>query len=128
MAKPQSLTSELRRHIASARRKRLRLEEDILRRRMMLDACLVERVALAGGKQRKTPAYYLSRKAEGKTKLIYVRKDELARVRKATEAWRAFSAGMTEWVKVTRELERLMRELGRAQTTADAHGEGVARQ
>lgn len=81
----------------------------------MVDACLVERYTLAGGKQRKTPAYYLSRKADGSTRLTYVRKDDLARVRAATEAWRAFSQAMARWMKLNDELAKLMRELGRRQ-------------
>ena len=107
--------SKLRQQIVSRQRERDRLEAVVLLRRRMLDACLVERYGLAGGRGRRSPAYYLSEKVEGKTRLTYVRKAQLRRVRTATDAWREFSRALAQWVKVTVELERLMRELGRAQ-------------
>jgi hypothetical protein len=107
--------SKLRQQIVSLRGERDRLEAAILQRRRMLDACLVERYGLAGGRERGSPAYYLSEKVEGKTRLTYVRKAELRRVRTATDAWREFSRALAQWVKVTVELERLLRQLGRAQ-------------
>ena len=81
----------------------------------MVDACLLERYGLAGGKQRRTPAHYLSRKVAGRTRLTYVRKKELDRVRAGTDAWRAFSQAMSQWVKLSQQIERSMRDLGRAQ-------------
>ena len=110
--------SKLRQQIASRQRERDRLEALIVQRRRMLDACLVERYALAGGRERASPAYYLSEKVEGETRLTYVRKAELSRVRTQTDAWRAFSRALARWVKVTVELERLMRDLGRAQVVS----------
>jgi len=107
--------SKLRQRIVSLQGQRDRLEAVILQRRRMLDACLVERYGLAGGRERRCPAYYLSEKVEGKTRLTYVRKAQLRRVRAATDAWREFSRALALWVKVTVEVERLMRELGRAQ-------------
>jgi len=107
--------SRLRQRIATLKAKRDRLEQTLLVRRRMVDACLVERYGLAGGKLRQSPAYYLSRKVQGRTRLTYVHKGELKRMRAATDQWRALSQAMAQWVKVTQELERLLRQLGRAQ-------------
>ena len=107
--------SNLRQQIVSRQRERDRLEALVLKRRTMLDACLVERFALAGGRRRASPACYISEKAEGKTRLTYVRKAELGRVRAQTDAWREFSQALAQWVKVTAQLERLLRQLGQAQ-------------
>ncbi len=107
--------SRLRQRIASLKAKRDRLEQTLLVRRGMVDACWVERYGLAGGKRRRSPACYLSRKVLGRTRLTYVRKGELKRLRAATDQWRTFSQAMAQWVQVSQELERLLRELGRAQ-------------
>ena len=111
----RSSASQLRLQIVALKAKRQRLEHTLLRRGRMLDACLIERRGLAGGKQRKTPAYYLSRKVEGKTKLTYVRKREIEGVRAAADAWRAFSRAVARWVKVNQDMEALIRRLGRVQ-------------
>ena len=80
----------------------------------MLDACLIARRQLAGGKLRKTPAYYLSRKIQGRTRLLYVCVEHLAGVRGQTQRWKRFAAGVAEWVKLTRQMETLFRQLGRS--------------
>lgn len=92
--------------------------EKILRetRGEMVAACLVERRSLAGGKKRKTPAFYLSRKVNGKTVLKYIRKAELLEMKEKTARWKTFSAALAQWVKVTREIERLYREIGSMQS------------
>lgn len=114
----KSTISGVRKTIGALRAKRKKLEAGLLRSRRMLDACLIERYALAGGKRRRSPAYYLSRKVGGKTKLTYVQKAERARVRRATEAWREFSSAMAQWVKVNRQLEGGLRQLGRVQVVS----------
>ena len=114
----QTTTSGLRRKIAELQANREELERTLVRRRRMLDACLVEKYGLAGGKRRRSPAYYLSRKVRGRTTLDYVPKGELARIRRATDAWREFSSTMAQWVKLHQRLERCMRELGRAQVVS----------
>ena len=56
----------------------------------MLAASLVERFLLAGDSPRHSPAYYLSRSAQGRSKLTYVKKEELDAVRRQCSAYRSF--------------------------------------
>ena len=108
--------SRIRQQIAALARQRDRLEEQILSYRLpMLDACLIARHRLAGGKLRKTPAYYLSRKVQGKTQLIYVGRDHLRVVRGQTDRWREFCRAVAQWVKLTMQMEKLFRQLGKRQ-------------
>lgn len=115
MAARQS-TSRIRQRIGRLIRRREDLEERLISfRHKMLDACLIERHKLAGGRVRRSPAFYLSRKVNSKTKLTYVRKDQLDTVRQQTERWRDYSRTIAEWVKISVEMEQLFRELGRRQ-------------
>lgn len=109
--------SQIRRQSAELRLCRERLEKKLLTRQQgMIAACLVGRLELAGGKLRRTPAFYLSRKLNGKTKLTYVRKNQLAAVRQGADRWREFSSTLAEWVKLIALMEKLFRDLGKAQT------------
>ncbi|MFH1525379.1 MAG: hypothetical protein ABIG69_01830 [Bacteroidota bacterium] len=109
--------SRIRKQLAELCLRRERLEKKLLaRQRSMIAACLVVRLELAGGKLRKTPAFYLSRKLKGKTKLTYVRKNQLAAVRQGADRWREFASTLAEWVKLIALMEKLFRDLGKAQT------------
>jgi hypothetical protein len=109
--------SRICRQLAELRLRREKLEKKLLAcQQSMIEACLVARLELAGGKLRKTPAFYLSRKLKGKTKLTYVRKNQLAAVRQGADRWREFSSTLAEWVKLIARMEKLFRDLGKAQT------------
>jgi hypothetical protein len=109
----------VRRRLEPLLRRRQELERSLRQPRPgMIAACLVERRVLAGGKRRQTPAYYLSAKADGKTVLTYVRAEHLQAVRKATDRWRSFAADLARWVKLSAQIERLWRDLGKAQRQA----------
>jgi hypothetical protein len=43
----------------------------------------------------------------------YVRKDELDYFRRRAMAWREFVHAMAEWVTVNKEIERMLRQLGK---------------
>lgn len=117
MTVPKS-ASRIRQQIAGLSRQREHLEEKLIScRHKMLDACLVARKELAGGKVRKSPAFYLSRKVDGKTKLTYVGKDELSVVRQQTDRWREFSQVLTEWTKLTVQMRELFKALGNRQVS-----------
>jgi hypothetical protein len=106
--------SRIRQRIDRLLVQRHKLERALLgQRHSMLDACLVARRRLAGGKIRKTPAFYLSRKVQGKTTLTYVRKEDLPNVRRQTDRWRRFSSALAQWVRVNDEIERSLRALGK---------------
>jgi hypothetical protein len=114
-ANPQA--SKLRQEIRRLAGERRRLERILTEPKAMLNACLIARRKLAGGRKRRTPAWYLSRKVAGRTRLEYVRQSEAAGIRRQTEAWRRFARALAGWVKVSRDLERRWRRLGRVQVT-----------
>lgn len=110
--------SKIRQQIAGLSRQREHLEEKLIScRHKMLDACLVARKELAGGQIRQSPAFYLSRKVNGKTKLTYVRKDELGTVRQQTDRWREFSQALAEWTRLTARMRELFKALGNRQVS-----------
>jgi hypothetical protein len=114
-ANPQA--SKLRQDIRRLKEERDRLERLLGEPAALLDACLIARRKLAGGRERRNPAWYLSRKVAGKTRLEYVRQADLAEIRRRTEAWRRFARALSRWVKVGTDLEQRWRRLGRVQVT-----------
>ncbi len=87
-------------------------ERYLMARHRMIDASLVEMKTLAKKRQRKTSAYYLSRKVDGKTKLKYVKKDDMDIVTRRATAWKYYSHNLSEYVKKSKEIESLFRKLG----------------
>jgi hypothetical protein len=79
----------------------------------MIDSQFVEMKTLAGGKIRKTPAYYLSKKIDGRTQLKYVRKEDTEIIRKRATSWKYFSANLSEYVRLSKEIESLFRKLAK---------------
>ena len=57
--------------------------------------------------------YYLSASIQGESRHRYVRKGEVQYWRKRATAWREFMKAMASWVKVNREIEKELREIGR---------------
>lgn len=107
---------QIRLEILKLKEERERLEKILMKRRIMIDACLIERYLGTKQKKRGKPAYYLSWKEEGqKTKLEYVRKTNLYQVKKKTSQWRKFSSAMSKWVKTSNAIERNFRLLGNLQ-------------
>jgi hypothetical protein len=74
----------------------------------MLPASLLERHFRKGG----PAAYYLSIPHPKSSRHRYVRKADVDRVRRQTNAWREFGRAMAEWVRVNGEVERLLRQIG----------------
>jgi len=75
----------------------------------MLQASLLERRFRRSG----PPAYYLSiPHAQTTSRHRYVRKADVETIRRQTDAWREFSHAMAEWVRITMEIERLLRRIG----------------
>jgi hypothetical protein len=57
--------------------------------------------------------YYLSASIQGESRHRYVRKGEVPYWRKRATVWRSFIKAMASWVKVNREIEKELREIGR---------------
>jgi hypothetical protein len=104
--------SKIKSKIAYLVRKRRSCEKYLLARHKMINASFVQMRTLAGGKKRKTPAYYLSAKIDGKTKLKYIKKDDVELVRKRATSWKYYSLNLSEYVKISKEIEGLFRKLG----------------
>ena len=57
--------------------------------------------------------YYLSASIQGESRHRYVRKGEVPYWQKRAFSWRKFLKAMASWVKVNREIEKELREIGR---------------
>lgn len=57
--------------------------------------------------------YYLSASLGGQSRHRYVRKGEVSYWRKRALSWRGFMKAMASWVKLNREIEEELREIGR---------------
>jgi hypothetical protein len=58
-------------------------------------------------------SYYLSIPTPNNSWHRYVRKSELEVMRRQAAGWREFTEAMAEWVRVNKEIERLLRRLGK---------------
>ena len=104
--------SKIKAKIAYLAAQRKLCEKYLLARHKMINASFVEMRTLAGGRVRKTPAYYLSAKVSGVTKLTYVRKSDLGVVRRRATSWKYYSLNLAKYVKISKEIEGLFRILG----------------
>ena len=59
------------------------------------------------------PAHYLSIPTQQNSWQRYVRKDELDYFRRRAEHWSEYVNAMAEWVRTNKEIERLLRRLGK---------------
>ena len=84
-----------RSQIRTLQLRRRSLESQLLQPRPMIAASLLERFLPGGQSRRSSPAYYLSRWQQGRSKLTYVRKQELAAVRQQCQAYREFQQVLT---------------------------------
>ena len=77
---------------------------------------MVERHLGARGAARPRPACYVSRSVEGRSKLTYIRQEELAEVRPQCAAYRAFQQNLKIWRQLAAFLERSWKQLQQAQS------------
>ena len=103
------LLSRHRQKVSLLIRKRARLERIAMGRSPMVAASFIPRRLKGGG----PVVYYLSASIRGQSRHRYVRKGEVQYWRKRAMAWREFIKAMALWVKVNREIERELREIGR---------------
>lgn len=86
-------------------RERARIESELLENTRMTAAsfCI-----------RPNGMYYLSASINGESRHRYVRQGEKGHWEKLCIKWRHFSEAIARWVKLSKELEQLLRELGRS--------------
>ena len=89
--------------------KRRQLERTAMSRAPMVAASFMPRRLKPGG----PVAHYLSASIQGESRHRYVRKAEVEYWRKRASAWRDFMGAMASWVKVNREIEKELRQIGR---------------
>ena len=87
-------------------------EKYLLANHSLINASFIKMDTLSHGKKRKTPAYYLSRKINGTTKLTYVKAKDIAVVKRRAAAYKYFMQNLSKFVKLSKELEASFRELG----------------
>jgi hypothetical protein len=107
---------QLRTQIRILQAQRRSLESKLMQPQSMLPASLIERFLRTGGSPRTTPAYYLSRSQHGRSKLTYVKQEDLALVRQHCVAYRAFQQNLQEWRRVTAALQQRWKQLQQAQS------------
>jgi hypothetical protein len=90
-------------------RKRRQLERIAMGRSAMVAASFMPRRLKPGG----PVAHYLSASIEGESRHRYVRRAEVEYWHKRAVAWQDFMKAMASWVKVNREIEKELREIGR---------------
>ena len=95
-------------------RKRNRLERIAMGRSPMVAASFMPRRLRPGG----PVVYYLSASIKGESRHRYIRKGEVEYWRKRASAWRRFMKAMVSWVKVSKEIEKELREIGRLRCEA----------
>ena len=81
----------------------------------MLAASLVERCLKADG-GRAPPQHTTSRSQQGTSKLSYVKKEDLPRVRQQCAAYRTFQQNLKQWRQLMVSLESLWKQLQQAQS------------
>jgi type IV secretory pathway VirD2 relaxase len=106
---------ELRAQIRALQVQRRSVESKLLQPQAMRAGSMVERHLGTGGKSRTRPAYYVSRSQQGRSKLTYVKKEELAGVQQQCAAYRAFQQNLKIWRQLTAALVRAWRQLQLAQ-------------
>ena len=98
-----------RKKVSLLMRRRRELERIAMGRAPMVAASFMPRRPKPGGPL----AHYLSASIQGESRHRYVRKAEVAYWRKRALAWKEFLKAMASWVKVNREIEKELREIGR---------------
>jgi kynureninase len=101
--------SLLRKKIHLLKVKRNGLERIALGRSAMVPASLLARRFRPGA----PVVYYLSASVQGESRHRYVRRAEVDHYRQRALAWQKFQKAMASWVKVNKEVEKALRQIGR---------------
>lgn len=101
--------AKLRQKVRSLKARRNVLEHIAMQHNAMLAAYLLERRLRKGA----PIAYYLSVPTPQGSRHLYVRKAMAEVTRRQTEAWREFGQGMAQWVRINKEIESILRQIGK---------------
>lgn len=98
-------THKIRLKIRKLAKERKEIEAELLRNIHMVSASFCVRP---------NGMYYLSTSINGESRHRYVKQEEKGYWQKRCSEWRRFSEGIARWVKLIKELEQLLRKLGRS--------------
>ena len=101
--------ARLRQKFRELKARRTALEYIAMKPHLMVAASLLERRFRPGA----PPAHYLSIPSSETSRHRYVRKVDVDLIRRQTDAWREFSRVITEIVRIDREIERILRRIGK---------------
>jgi hypothetical protein len=101
--------SLLRKKVHLLKGKRNQWERIALGRSPMVPASLLARRLRPGA----PVVYYLSASIQGESRHRYVRRAEVDYYRQRSQAWQKFQKAMASWVKVNKEVEKALRQIGR---------------
>lgn len=101
--------ARLRQEFRALKARRTALEYVCMKPHPMVAASLLERRFRVGA----PPAYYLSIPGPETSRHRYVRKADVEMMRRQTGAWREFSRAIAEIVDIDRQIERLLRRIGK---------------
>ena len=101
--------AKLRQDVRSLKARRNVLEHRAMQHNPMMAAYLLERRLRPGA----PAAYYASVPTPQGNRHLYIRKAAVEEVRRQTDAWREFGQGMAEWVRANKEIESLLRQIGK---------------
>jgi hypothetical protein len=113
--------SLLRKKVYLLKGKRNQWERIALGRSPMVPASLLARRLRPGA----PVVYYLSASIQGESRHRYVRRAEVDHYRQRAQAWQKFQKAMASWVKVNREIEKALRQIGRLRCEPLPGGGGV---
>jgi hypothetical protein len=113
--------SLLRKKVYLLKGKRNQWERIALGRSPMVPASLLARRLRPGA----PVVYYLSASIQGESRHRYVRRAEVDHYRQGAQAWQKFQKAMASWVKVNREIEKALRQIGRLRCEALPGGGGA---
>ena len=101
--------SLLRKKVRLLQGKRSQWERIALGRLPMVPASLLARRLRPGA----PVVYYLSASIQGESRHRYVRRGEVDYYRQRSQAWQKFQKAMASWVRVNKEIEKGLRQIGR---------------
>ena len=100
--------AKLRQEVRTLKARRNILEHIAMQHNQLMAAYLLERRL----RPRAPVAHYVSVPTPQGSRHLYIRKAEVETVRRETDAWREFSHGMAEWVRINRKIEGALRQIG----------------